>query len=362
MRLASWTASLTVAAATVLIGSTVGCGRGGSEEPVEETIAVTVQQARLGSLRDIVTAAGTVVPASVADFIVTANGPAEIVELPKNEGDAVQAGDILVKFDVASITNEIATRQLELGEASMRVETAKADEMRLQRLFSQGLAARVKLEAAQAAREAAENTLNQVRARVDATKALEAGTIIRARFSGVVAKRWHAPGDVVTGGEGDPILRVIDPARLQVALQIPRDQAERVAQGQVASVQTGAGTEPAIVAAKALPTGDSTTTIEVRLGFMGPTTVPLDSAVQAEIVIEELQNVLIIPAGAVQRGERGPFVWLATDAGRAARRDVQVGLTATGMTQVVGGLMPGDQVIMTGIAQLADGTVIVISK
>jgi multidrug efflux system membrane fusion protein len=340
-----------------------GCRRSQDEGPVAgETIAVTVQEARLGALRDTVTASGNVVPSAAADQLVTATEPAEIAELPRNEGDKVQGGDLLVRLEVPSVTNQLTTAQLELAEATKRLEAAKADETRLDSLVTQGLAARNKLEAARTARVTAESAVGLLKAKVDSAKALGSDHVIRARFAGVVAKRWHAPGDMVAGGEGDPILRVIDPTRLQVAMQVPRAQADRINQGQPASVQTGTGTEPAMVAMKGLPAGETAPTIEIRLSFASASALPLDSIVQAEIVLEEFQNVIVIPAGAVQTGDKGTFVWLATDAMQATKRDVRVGLSVTGMTQVISGLVPGDRVILTGIAQLAEGSPITIGK
>ena len=177
-------------------------------------------------------------------------------------------------------------------------------------------------------------------------------------------KRWHGPGETVAGGDGDPILRVIDPARLQVAIQVPRAQADRINQGQPATIQTGTGTEPAVVAMKGALTSEAATTLEVRLNLAAaPTTpLPIDSLVQAEIVLEELQDVILVLATSVQRDDKGPFVWLASETGQAVKRQIRVGLTATGSTQVLSGLVAGDQVIVTGIAQLAEGTAITISK
>ena len=352
--------SLRFAVFASIVAGTLACGRGSGEPEVAgETIAVTVQPARTGSLRDTISVSGNVVPAAVADFIVTADQPAEIAELPKNEGDTVKTGDLLVRLDIASITNEVATRQLELGEATAKLDAAKKDEERLEPLVAQGLAARNKLEAARSTRLAAEAAVTQVKARFDAAKAQESGAVIRARFPGVVIKRWHGPGETVAGGEGDPILRVIDPARLQVAIQVSREQADRLNQGQPATIQTGTGTEPAIVAMKGVVTSEAATTVEVRLSLAAaPTTpLPLDSIVQAEIVLEELQNVILVPATTVQRDDKGPFVWLASETGQAAKRQIRVGLTVTGSTQVLSGLVAGDQVIVTGIAQLTEGDV-----
>ena len=41
---------------------------------------------------------------------------------------------------------------------------------------------------------------------------------VRATFDGVVAKRMHNPGDLVEATSGDPVLRIIDPRRLEADL------------------------------------------------------------------------------------------------------------------------------------------------
>jgi hypothetical protein len=51
-------------------------------DPLNDVIAVTVQSARVTTMRETVTATGTVVPQTAADFVVNAPGPAEIAEMP----------------------------------------------------------------------------------------------------------------------------------------------------------------------------------------------------------------------------------------------------------------------------------------
>ena len=326
-------------------------------------INVTVQAVRTGTMRDVVRAGGMVVPSTVADFLVTASEPAEITDLPRNEGDKVQPGDVLVKLEIASITNQIATAQLELSDATLKYESAKANEEKLNKMFSQGFAARNQWEAARSARTLAETHMNQARARIDSAKALEGATVIRAKFAGVVVKKFHNRGDLVAGGDNDPILRVIDPTKLQVALQVPLDQSERIQQGQAAIVQTETGNEMATVAMKSMPAGAAALALEVRLAFAGATALALDAVVQAEIVLEERPNVLIVQGSAVQRPEDGsPFVWVATENSQATKREVRVGLSSNGQTQIISGLNAGEEVILTGIAQLTEGAAISISR
>jgi len=167
----------------------------------------------------------------------------------------------------------------------------------------------------------------------------------------------------VAGGENDPIMRVVDPTKIQVALQVPIEQAERIQYGQAATVQADVTSEMATVALKSTAAGAAAATIEIRLAFSAPTTLPLDAIVQAEIVVEERPNVLIVPGGAVQRPEDGPpFVWVATENSQASKREVRVGLSSNGQTQILSGVAAGDQVIVTGLSQLSEGAAISISR
>jgi RND family efflux transporter MFP subunit len=283
------------------------------------------------------------------------------VEITKNEGDVVQAGDVLVRFEVPAIAAEVATRQVELNDATMRMERAKAEADRQAGLFEKGLTPRNTWEASRTALAAAESNLGQVRARFDAAKALEAGMVVRASFPGVVAKRWHMAGDTVPGGAADPIMRVVDPTRLQIAARVPTTDSGRIQPGQTATVLTTAGSEPALVAMKIGP-ASSASTVEIRVNFLAPTTLPIDTPVQVDIAVEERKDVIVVPADAVQRVDAATFVWVPSDSSQATRREVRLGLVVNNLAQIVSGLNAGELVIVTGIAQLNEGTPITIGK
>ncbi len=342
--------------------SFAGCSRAGEVPADFGAIAVTTQAARVTTLRDVVTAAGTIIPMAAADFVVAAAEPCAIAELPKAEGDAVQAGDIVVRLDIPAIASDVAMRQLELTDATARAELAKAEADRFASLFEKGLAARTQLETARSAASVAESNLSQARGRLDAAKAAEATTIIRARFAGVVVKRWHGPGDRVTGLDTDPILRIVDPARLQVTMQLPTADANRILPGQVATVQTETGGEAAVVSMKLTPTSPAVTTTDVRLNFLVPTLLPLDTPVQVDIVVNERPDAITIPADAVQRANGVTFVWVPNENSQATRREVRLGLITNNQAQIVSGLAAGEPVIVTGLSQLTDGVSITISK
>jgi membrane fusion protein (multidrug efflux system) len=269
---------------------------------------------------------------------------------------------MLVRLEIPSITHEVTTLQLEYSEALAKAEKAKAEAERMKGLFDKGLAARVLWENARSAQTAAEAGLSQLKTKLDSAQAQEANTVVRARFKGVVAKRWHNIGDVLPGGEADPIIRVVDPARLQVTAQVPATEGGRIVVGQVATVQAVNGPEPGVVSLKVTPSTPGVTLLDIRVNFVGPTALPIDSAVQVDIAVDERRDVLAIPADAIQRNEGTTFVWVATENNQATRREIRIGLIVGNVAQVVSGLTAGENVITTGIAELAEGTPIIIGK
>jgi multidrug efflux system membrane fusion protein len=347
----------TLALCAIFASASAGCG--GSEAPAPElgtAIAVTVQSPRTETLRDVLTFPGAIVPTAAADFTVTAVEVGEIVELPKAEGDAVVAGDLLVRFEIPAITNEIATRQIELTAAKTRADAARAEAQKMESLHARGIASRNAMEASRAAANDADAAVTQVQALVDAARAQEQRTIVRARFDGIVTRVWQPQGAYIAT-PGEPILRVIDPNRVQVVMPLPLADFQRVVPGQLATVQPpgGPGLQAAVVM-RTPPATPGAATAEIRLDLATPPPLAIDTPVQVEILIEERRDVLTIPAAAVQRDSGAPVVWVAGEDGLAHRREVRIGLVAGGRAQVLSGLTPTDQVILTGISELNEGT------
>src|SRR3954471_12544370 len=115
-------ARFTVLVATLLVAITAaaGCKRTPPRPAaVEEVTVVPVaaETAQTGRLRAVVHASGVVTPADRAEFLAVAPEPARILEITKAEGDAVAGGDVLVRFEMPSATQELARQQAEVQRA-----------------------------------------------------------------------------------------------------------------------------------------------------------------------------------------------------------------------------------------------------
>ena len=362
MRL-TWIMRLTCIAVVALLVS--GC-TGASVEEVDTTAATAVKTLAVTAhtVEGVVAASGIVAAAPGADWTITAPEAARIAELPKAEGDRVKPGDLLVRFEIPSLASDSATRRAEVQQAQARVDNAQASVTRLTTLVERGVAAQKELEDAKRDLSEASASLKQAEAGRQSASELEARTVVRARFAGVIAKRAHNPGDMVEPAAADVILRVIDPSRLQVVASVAVPDLARVQVGRPVRILVPGSDEP--VSGKVLtrpaaidPAGVAA---DVRIAFDAPTTLAAGTPLRLEIVAEQHANAIAVPSGAVIHEEDQAFVMLAGNDHKAHRQKVTLGLSTPLETEIVGGLKAGDTVIVQGHQGLPDGAEITISQ
>jgi RND family efflux transporter MFP subunit len=309
-----------------------------------------------------VTGPGIVAPAAAGDWTIHAPETARIVALAKAEGDAVETGDVLVRFEYATTTDQ-TSREIELVSANQRLTAAKADVAKIAPLFERGYASRAEFEAAQSQVASAELEVTRLKRMLDTAKADADRAVIRARFNGVVAKVFHKEGDMVTGSSLDPVLRVVDPKQVEVVMSVPVKDLPLIQVGQAGTILSASGPEPGTVSVRPLPTDPQAVTQEIRLAFVTPTALPIDSPVSAEILLSERPNVIALPTAAViHDGPDKSYVMIVPADGRAQRRDVRVGLTAGDRIEIVTGVSPGDRVIVKDATNVAAGTAVVADR
>lgn len=342
-----------------------GCSKPTVEE-VQTTAAAPVKVLTLApsTVEGVVAASGLVSAAPGADWVITAPEPARIVELPKAEGDRVKPGDLLVRFEIPARTTEVAARRAEVDQARARVENAQASVKRLTTLFEHGVAAQKELEDAKRDLAEAQAALVQAEAGTQTAAVLASRSIVRARFPGVVARRAHNPGDMVEATSADVILRVIDPARLQVIAAVAIPDLARVQVGRPVRVIVPGADEPE--AGKVLtrpaavePTGVSA---DVRIAFDAMTKLAVGTPVRVEIVAEQRLNALAVPVEAIIHEDEDAFVMVAGADNKAHKRKVTIGITTAKLAEITSGVKAGEAIVVQGQQGLPDGAAITQEK
>jgi RND family efflux transporter MFP subunit len=322
-----------------------------------ERVPVVTRLAARGAIRPQVSATGTVKPATGAELLVTAPQAARIAAMPKGVGDRVSRGDLLVRFDIPSLDADASERRSALASAQARLTNARASEQRISGLFQRGVAARKELEDAQRELADAEAVVAAARSATAAAAELAARRVVRAPFAGVVAARGHNPGDLVDASATEPILRLVDPSRLQIEAQVPLADLAQVTVGSPGKV-TGPGDYPperAAVISRPAAVDSATGAATVRLAFAAPTQLPAGTPVRIEIQGPPHVGAVLVPAAALVQEGTESFLFTVDAQGKAHRRPVRTGIVAGGQAEILAGVAPGEAVVVSGQNALPDG-------
>jgi RND family efflux transporter MFP subunit len=356
-----WLTALAVSAAIC-----AGACTQSTPEEVESEAVVPVQTAAAekGTIRGVVHATGLVTPAPGAELIVIAPEAARIAEIHLGEGERVKRGDVLVRFEIPGAAAEVEKQAAEVKRAQAGLANATANETRARDLFTRGVAARKEVEDAERQIADAQAAVAQAEASRAAAQTVATRSVVYATFDGLVAKRYHNPGDVVEATASDPVLRVIDPQRLEVVASIPLTDVTRVVLGASArlSGRPEGDSEVALkVVSRPSAVDPGTATIPVRLGFVRPTNLPAGAPVQVDIDAEKHDGVVVVPDAAIVREGEETAIFVVTD-NKAARHEVKTGLSDGMRTEILSGVSAGDQVVVEGQAGLPDGAAVTTAK
>jgi len=175
---------------------------------------------------------------------------------------------------------------------------------------------------------------------------------VLAPISGEVVERLVSPGQVVQAGQTQAFT-ISDMSTVWVLANVYQSDLAFIKSGDDVSVQTDA--YPA----------DS---FHGKISYVSPALDPNTRTLQARIVVDNpgeklkremyctvnvtagtLSNVLAVPNAAVLRDDDNqPFVYVATGANQFGRRDVDLGVSQDGRTQITNGVSVGDRVVGDG--------------
>lgn len=305
-----------------------------------EVVAVPVV---IGDAARVVYATGLVEPVVWAK--VSSLQRKRIIEICRCEGQAVKQGDVLVRLD------DIEERA-QLAELNARRERLKDDADRLRGLVERNVTSRVTYE----------EKLTQLRefdARIAAQRDRIFDLELRAPMDGVVLRRDGEVGEIAGIGNNDVLLWVGQPKPLRVVADINEEDIILVRPGQTALLRhESRGNSPlAATVASITPKGDSATkTFRAYLSLPDDTPLMIGMSVEANIVVKEAKQTLLVPAEAIASGTAQ-----VVEGGRVRVVPVKVGITGTRMVQVLEGLARDQLVIVPARAYLKGGARVSVS-
>ena len=151
---------------------------------------------------------------------------------------------------------------------------------------------------------------------------------------------------------GATLARIVEPGRLKAVLRIPETQAKDVTLGQPAAIDTRNGIAQGRVARIDPAVQNGTVTVDVSLAGELPRGARPDLSVDGTVQVERLDNVLHVGRPAYgQAGSTVGLFKLSPDGKEAVRTAVRLGRTSVNTVEVLGGLQPGDKVIISDMSR-----------
>ena len=222
----------------------------------EKAVSVTVDMAKRQDLTSIISASGEIKPKKNVE--ISAQVPGRIIKIGIVEGQAVRAGDFLLKLDSTQYEanadrdqNYIRAANAELIQAEARHQRDKASFGRQQKLFDDDLISKEQLEAAQVQYEVSEAQVNAIRFQIKQAEASLKSTLdslakttYSSPIDGIITSLRVEEGEVAIIGTmnnpGTVLLTIADLSVMEVEVEVDETDVVGVALGQAARVRVDA--------------------------------------------------------------------------------------------------------------------------
>ena len=318
--------------------------------PVQTTIA------RSGEIFQSLVLPGHVVSQQQVEIVPAHEG--RLVSVLVDEGDRVEAGQVLARLDERDLLTHLQRVQADLANGREDIELAERTLARLQRAYAQGTVARrfvedaeIKLRAARARAGVSAEDARQAMLELEKQK-------ITAPFSGIIRRRQAEVGQWVT--PADALFLLADEERRAIEVQVDAAGGSSLSVGQMVLVTsdafpglewreevTGIGSEA--------EGGRSNAPLKVlvSLGDEAPA-LRLGQPVDAEIRTAWNPNAIKVPFEALLNRQGGTYVAVMQD-GRVRMKRVITGIEDFAMAEIRQGLEAGEEVILPRGQRLQDG-------
>jgi RND family efflux transporter MFP subunit len=287
---------------------------------------------------------------AVRQTVLAAQVQGAIIELRVKPGEAVKAGQVLVRIDARAADQSALASGAQVQAARASLEVASRDFNRQKLLFQRGFISQAALDQAEAVYKAAEAQVNAQIAQAGAATAQSDFHTLRAPYAGIVADVPVVQGDMAMPGK--PLLTIYDPTAMRVTASVPQttDLPDAAARFKV-ELPGGASSMVTPVRVTLLPTADPNThTLQLRLD-LPDALKPAAAWVPGAFARAWYPRTgagdparVSVPASAVVRRAELTGLYVVDGAGKPWLRQVRLGNRSGDSVEVLAGVSAGERV------------------
>jgi HlyD family secretion protein len=384
------------AALLVIVAISVGVSRLKPAAPSVDRATVWIDTVKRGSMLRQVRGSGTLVPEEIRWIPATTQGRVERLLL--RPGATVHPDTIILELSNPELQQSVKEAELAYQSAQAAFQNRKTElesallnqqgdvagieaaykEAALtleanQQLFKDGLVSQIQLKQFQSRADELGNRLkigktrlemqtagiksqlapqeadvDQKRAAFELRRRQLDDLKVKAGMEGVLQEVPVERGAQVAPGTN--LARVADPTNLKAELRIAETQTKDIRVGQFAEVDTRNGIVKGKVARIDPKSTGGTVGVDVILEGALPSGARPDLSVDGTIQLERLDNVIYVGRPAFGQENSTVGLFKLTPDGEAHRTNVKLGRSSVNQIEILEGLQPGDQVILSDMS------------
>jgi membrane fusion protein (multidrug efflux system) len=318
-------------------------GAGDPDERPEEAVPVEVVALGRGTIESALRFSATL--EAERDVQVFAEAQRRVLELRVEEGDAVRAGELLIRLQDDEQRSALHKAEVELRQAKREYDRQKS-------LYDRQLVSEQVFNDAALIYDQAEIAMEDARRNLTYTE-------VRAPFAGIVTERLVNVGDYVTLNQ--PLFRIVDFDSIVARIYVPEKELPFLATGLDARLTAEAIGGASFVGKvdRISPVVDpGTGTVKVTVATPRQEGLRPGMYVEVELVTAVHENALLLPKRAIVYDNDQLFVFRLGDERRVERIKVEPVLEDVEHIEPAGGLVEGDQIVVAGQASLKDGALV----
>lgn len=337
--------------------ATAACS-GAKQKPPEEKVPVAVATATQKDVPVQIRVIGNVIPVSTVQVRALVGGQLDRVWF--REGDDVKRGQRLFTIDPRPYESALAQAKANLARDEANLKNAEAEQARYADLVKKDYVTHEDFDRINAGAESARAVVAADRAAVQNAELQLAYCDIRSPLDGRTGQLVVHQGNLVRANDTTALVVINQVQPVNVQFAIPERQlADLRARGfdnvPVTAIPQGSGAHVETGKLSFVDnTVDATTgTINLKASFANTDRALWPGQyVEVAVTLSTLSSATVIPAQAVQNGQRGQYVYVVNSDKSVDMRSVNVVQQVDQSVVVNKGVQPGDTVVTDGQLRL----------
>lgn len=332
-----------------------------SNTPQPKPRSVRIEKITSQDLPIMVRSVGRLVPNR--EVVVSAQVTGILMQMNADVGTKVASGEALVKLDPTDYTLALNEALANLESARARRVAAENTYARAKRLLPDNAITPELFDQAEADYRSSKALVAQLKAVADIARQRLGKTVIDAPFDGYVSQRLVELGQNVAVGQ--PVMSIADMKTMRVRIHINEHDYVHLDKDDPVTVLVEAFSESPFtgrVDKIGIKADDRTNTFEVEI-LLDNSQFALKAGLTARVSIqtEVIRDTIMIAQESVLFREDRKEVFVIEQGNRAAARRVTLGRVEGSLVRILEGLVPGDNLVVTGGQYLKPGDEVIVT-